>query len=93
MLKINVLKKALIDYRQNVLSSEVADMAIKRMSDEIDIDTALDTLYSYSNIDRILMAIDRGNECMKGHCYKCSGETVTVAEYNELYEILSDIIR
>lgn len=93
MLKINLLRAALRYYRTNVLNDEVADMAIKRMTDELDIDNVLDTLYSYSNIDRILSAVDRGNERLKDHCYKCSDETVTVAEYNELYEILSDIIR
>lgn len=93
MLKINLLRAALRDYRSNVLSGETADFAIKRLTDELDVDAVLDTLYSYNNIDRILSAIDHGNERLKDHCYKCSDETVTVAEYNELYEIISDIIR
>ena len=93
MFKVNLLREALSYYRSNVLSNKVGDYAIKHMTDELNIDDLMDTLYTYSNTDRILSAVDRGKDRMKDHCYKCPDETVTVAEYNELYEILSDIIR
>lgn len=93
MLKANVLRVALNYYRTNVLSDTVSDMAIKRMTDDVDVDDAMDVLYTYSNIDRILSAIERADETMKNHCYKLSDETVTVAEYNELYDIISNIVR
>ena len=51
MLKAKVLRVALTYYRMHVLSDTVSDMAIKRMTDDIDLDDAMDVLYTYSNID------------------------------------------
>ena len=93
MLKAKVLRVALNHYRTHVLSDIVGDYAIKRLTTDIDIDDVLDVLYSYSNIDRILSAIDNADKKMENYGYKLSEESVTVAEYNELYDILSSILR